>query len=142
MKGQKGFTLLELMIVVAIIGVLSAIAVPAYKDYVAKSAVTSALGTVKSLLTNADLYNQNTATPITTTTDLSSIGGTSTMNPLGTMQIVLAGAGAVSTAASSITFTFDPGKAATGSLAYKKANPDAPWICENTTNVSVDGCPK
>ncbi|MGR5282948.1 pilin [Photobacterium damselae] len=142
MKGQKGFTLIELMIVVAIIGVLSAIAVPAYKDYVAKSAVTSALGTVKSLLTNADLYNQNTATPIDETDDLSSIGGTSTMNPLGTMKIILAGAGAVSTATSSITFTFDSGKAATGSLAYKKANPDAPWICENTTNVSVDGCPK
>ncbi|BBC39959.1 prepilin-type N-terminal cleavage/methylation domain-containing protein [Photobacterium damselae subsp. piscicida] len=53
MKGQKGFTLIELMIVVAIIGVLSAIAIPAYKDYVKKSQMASAMATMKSLITPA-----------------------------------------------------------------------------------------
>ncbi|ENX3947354.1 pilin [Photobacterium damselae] len=54
MKGQKGFTLIELMIVVAVIGVLSAIAIPQYQKYVAKAEVASALATMTGVKTNIE----------------------------------------------------------------------------------------
>ncbi|MFK7702907.1 pilin [Pseudomonas caspiana] len=51
MKAQKGFTLIELMIVVAIVGILAAVAIPSYQNYTRRAAYTEVLTAMASVKT-------------------------------------------------------------------------------------------
>ncbi|ATC56643.1 pilin [Vibrio anguillarum] len=83
---QSGFTLIELMIVVGIIGVLSAIAIPAYKSYLIKTESNTAVSIPRTLLTNIDLYIQEKGS-FPETTEASEVGAASDMSAMGTLAL-------------------------------------------------------
>ena len=64
-KVQQGFTLIELMIVVAIIGILAAVAIPQYQDYTIKAKIANALTAVDSLKTAVALCAQEAGGSLT-----------------------------------------------------------------------------
>ena len=67
---QKGFTLIELMIVVAIIGILAAVALPAYQDYTVRAKVSEVILAASSAKTSvAESAQTNSAMPASLTVD-------------------------------------------------------------------------
>ena len=81
MRNNEGFTLIELMVVVAIIGILLAIAAPQYQQYQARSAISTALDTTNRLkIAYQEYLTDNGTQPAANTLDLNSDGVDDTLN--------------------------------------------------------------
>lgn len=98
MNTQKGFTLIELMIVIAIIGILAAIAIPAYQDYIAKAQASEAVSLMDGLKTDATTNLQNGDCGTKSGTTFTALGATG-------KYVVVAGATGAPDATNGCVFT-------------------------------------
>lgn len=73
-RNEKGFTLIELMIVVAIIGILAAIAIPQFSNYRKRAANVAAMSDAKNLATAQEMYYTDNNTYTSNISDLEDVG--------------------------------------------------------------------
>ncbi|MGP5649023.1 pilin [Psychrobacter celer] len=134
MNAQKGFTLIELMIVVAIIGILAAVAIPAYQDYITRSQVSEAVSLLGGLKTPLAEYGADKAAWPTAMVSPSTTPTTGQINAtLSGKYATVASTVEQDYPAGQISATMQTGKAKDGVLTLTTANGGTTWACGNTT---------
>jgi len=129
---QKGFTLIELMIVVAIIGILAAVAIPAYSDYTARAQVSEALSLTAGTKTGIVEYlADNGSLPASVTT----IGATSSGKYVQT--ITLSGTAPNATISATMKGTGVNTKIVNSVFAIQTSDNGKTWNCNaSPTNIA------
>ena len=92
-KAQQGFTLIEVMIVVAIIGILAAIAYPSYDEYVKRGNRTEGQAFLSDVAARQERYFSQNNAYITAVADIAKLGLSSANSPTNKYTVGLAGGG-------------------------------------------------